>query len=200
MKIVLRKLIVDNFMAYPHAEFDFFNRTVVAGRNGIGKSTIATAYTYDIKDKFGTVIVEYKTGCLVKFDDFHDGGNGTMYDKDIDGTDLSGKQCLYMDKANIEKIAPETIVIYKKDRQVIALDKSTEKKAIARCNPEDKFDFNIGARLAFERLTSSEPKADNSINDTAKEVCKLYKSFVDAEFTENEAFRLLINITIGGMK
>lgn len=46
MKIVLRKLIVDNFMAYPHAEFDFFNRTVVAGRNGIGKSTIATAYTW----------------------------------------------------------------------------------------------------------------------------------------------------------
>lgn len=156
--------------------------------------------TYDIKDKFGTVIVEYKTDCLVKFDDFHDGGNGTMYDKDIDGTDLSGKQCLYMDKANIEKIAPETIVIYKKDRQVIALDKSTGKKAIARCNPEDKFDFNIGARLAFERLTSSEPKADNSINDAAKEVYKLYKSFVDAGFTENEAFRLLINITIGGMK
>lgn len=46
MKIVLKKLIVDNFMAYPHAEFDFFNRTVVAGRNGIGKSTIATAYTW----------------------------------------------------------------------------------------------------------------------------------------------------------
>lgn len=46
MKIVLRKLIVDNFMAYPHAEFDFSNRTVVAGRNGIGKSTIATAYTW----------------------------------------------------------------------------------------------------------------------------------------------------------
>ncbi len=46
MKIVLKKLIVDNFMAYPHAEFDFFNRTVVSGRNGIGKSTIATAYTW----------------------------------------------------------------------------------------------------------------------------------------------------------
>lgn len=46
MKIVLRKLIVDNFMAYPHAEFDFFNRTVVSGRNGIGKSTIATSYKW----------------------------------------------------------------------------------------------------------------------------------------------------------
>lgn len=46
MKIELKKLIVDNFMAYPHAEFDFFNRTIVSGRNGIGKSTIATAYTW----------------------------------------------------------------------------------------------------------------------------------------------------------
>lgn len=46
MKIVLKKLIVENFMAYPHAEFDFFDRTVVTGRNGIGKSTIATAYTW----------------------------------------------------------------------------------------------------------------------------------------------------------
>lgn len=64
MKIVLRKLIVDNFMAYPHAEFDFFNRTVVAGRNGIGKSTIATAYTwlmfgcdYQLKDNPSVRIV-----------------------------------------------------------------------------------------------------------------------------------------------
>jgi DNA repair exonuclease SbcCD ATPase subunit len=46
MKIELKKLIVENFMAYPHTEFDFFNRTVVSGRNGIGKSTIATAYTW----------------------------------------------------------------------------------------------------------------------------------------------------------
>lgn len=46
MKIELKKLIVENFMAYPHAGFDFFNRTVVSGRNGIGKSTIATAYTW----------------------------------------------------------------------------------------------------------------------------------------------------------
>lgn len=58
--------------------------------------------TYDIKDKFGTVIVEYKTDCLVKFDDFHDGGNGTMYDKDIDGTDLSGK--------NVKQVYPHWIV------------------------------------------------------------------------------------------
>lgn len=156
--------------------------------------------TYDIKGKPGTIVSEFKNDYLIKFDNFHDGSNGTIYNTDIDGTRLTGKQCLYMDKAYIEKIAPETIVIYKKDRQVVALDKSTGKKAIARCNPEDKFDFEFGARLAFERLTSSEPKVDNSINDVAKEAYKLYKSFVDAGFTAKEAFQLLINITIGGMK
>lgn len=46
----------------------------------------------------------------------------------------------------------ETIVIYRKDNEVIALDKATGKKAIAKCSPEDTFDFNIGAKLAFERL------------------------------------------------
>lgn len=46
----------------------------------------------------------------------------------------------------------ETIVIYRKDNEVTALDKSTGKKAIARCNPADEFDFHIGAKLAFSRL------------------------------------------------
>lgn len=48
----------------------------------------------------------------------------------------------------------ETIVIYSKDREVIALDKATGNKAIARCNPTDEYDFHVGAKLAFERLTN----------------------------------------------
>lgn len=48
----------------------------------------------------------------------------------------------------------ETIVIYRKDREVIAVDKTTGEKAIARCNPTDEYDFRVGAKLAFERLTS----------------------------------------------
>ena len=51
-----------------------------------------------------------------------------------------------------EKIGNETIVIYRDDNEVTALDKSTGKKAIARCNPADEFDFHIGAKLAFNRL------------------------------------------------
>lgn len=45
------------------------------------------------------------------------------------------------------------IVIYQKDNEVIALDKRTGKKAVAKCNPRDTFDFDIGAKLAFGRLT-----------------------------------------------
>lgn len=52
----------------------------------------------------------------------------------------------------------ETIVIYRKGRQVIALDKRTGKKAIAKCSPEDEFNFKTGAGLAFERLMSEPPK------------------------------------------
>lgn len=51
-----------------------------------------------------------------------------------------------------EKIGNETIVIYRDDNEVTALDKSTGKKAFARCNPADEFDFHIGAKLAFSRL------------------------------------------------
>lgn len=46
----------------------------------------------------------------------------------------------------------ECIVIFRKDREVFALDKSTGKKAVAKCSPEDTFDFKVGAKLAFERL------------------------------------------------
>lgn len=58
----------------------------------------------------------------------------------------------------------EKIIIYRDGQKVIALDKRTGKKAEARCNPSDTFDFNIGARIAFDRLISennpveSEPK------------------------------------------
>lgn len=53
---------------------------------------------------------------------------------------------------------PETIIIYRKDNKVIALDKSTGEKSIARCNPADTFDFMTGAKLAFDRLADAEKR------------------------------------------
>lgn len=60
----------------------------------------------------------------------------------------------------------ETIVIYRKDQSVIALDKTAGKTAEARCNPADTFDFMTGAKLAFERLTSTRELLNTKIRIT----------------------------------
>lgn len=48
------------------------------------------------------------------------------------------------------------IVIYRNGDETVALDKTTGKKAVAKCSPEDTYDFYTGAQLAFERLTGKE--------------------------------------------
>lgn len=56
-KTFLKKAVLENFMCYAHAEFDFYAITKIMAKNGIGKSTIATAYLwclfncdYELKD------------------------------------------------------------------------------------------------------------------------------------------------------
>lgn len=46
MRIKLLKIIIENFMCYAHAEFDFYAITKIMAKNGKGKSTIATAYLW----------------------------------------------------------------------------------------------------------------------------------------------------------
>lgn len=56
-RAVLKKVVLENFMCYAHAEFDFYAITKIVAKNGKGKSTIATAYLwclfncdYELKD------------------------------------------------------------------------------------------------------------------------------------------------------
>lgn len=56
-RAVLKKAVLENFMCYAHAEFDFYSITKIMAKNGKGKSTIATAYLwclfncdYELKD------------------------------------------------------------------------------------------------------------------------------------------------------
>lgn len=57
MKIFLKKAVLENFMCYASRTFDFYDITKIIAKNGIGKSTIATAYLwclfncdYELKD------------------------------------------------------------------------------------------------------------------------------------------------------
>lgn len=56
-RAIFKKVVLENFMCYAHAEFDFYAITKIMAKNGKGKSTIATAYLwclfncdYELKD------------------------------------------------------------------------------------------------------------------------------------------------------
>lgn len=46
MRATLKRVVLENFMCYAHAEFDFYAITKIMAKNGNGKSTIATAYLW----------------------------------------------------------------------------------------------------------------------------------------------------------
>lgn len=68
----------------------------------------------------------------------------------------------------VRKAKQETIVIYRNDNKVVALDKSTGEKAEAKCNPSDEFDFRTGAKLAFNRLMGEDVKPDNGVREVKR--------------------------------
>ena len=64
------------------------------------------------------------------------------------------------DERGLELVAKnnERIVIYRNGSETIALDKTTGKKAVATCSPEDEYDLCTGAKIALERLCKPEPE------------------------------------------
>lgn len=52
----------------------------------------------------------------------------------------------------------EKIIIYRNGAEVVAKNTATGKTGVAKCNPADEFDFNTGAKLAFDRLVEPEPE------------------------------------------
>lgn len=97
----------------------------------------------------------------------------------------------------VRKAKQETIVIYRNDNKVVALDKTTGKKAEAKCNPADEFDFRTGAKLAFNRLMGEDVKPDNGVREV-KRKAKVgeYIKIVDAKpflipYENGEIFRVI---------
>nr|DAK18270.1 MAG TPA: hypothetical protein [Caudoviricetes sp.] len=119
--------------------------------------------------------------------------------KDIAGRTYSVKNfeigSLFSDM--LKKVGSETIVIYRNDNKVVALDKSTGEKAEANCNPADEFDFRTGAKLAFNRLMGEDVKPDNGVREV-KRKAKVgeYIKIIDAKpllisYENGEIFRVI---------
>lgn len=92
MKTFLKKAVLENFMCYAHAEFDFYSITKIIAENGVGKSTIATAYLwclfncdYELKDN--PVVRREVDG--VSVDDMDTYGELTF---DVDGKEITMKK------------------------------------------------------------------------------------------------------------
>lgn len=129
--------------------------------------------------------------CSVEFDEFVGGHDCNGFAKEGHGWNHAE------DALDLVKTQNETIVIYRKDNKVIALDKSTGEKAEANCNPADEFDFRTGAKLAFNRLMGEDVKPDNGVREV-KRKAKVgeYIKIVDAKpflipYENGEIFRVI---------
>lgn len=119
-----------------------------------------------VKRKF-KVGERYKSGYFADNDaviEITEISGGTVFYKDVVGESIGLKhfQIGSIFSAALEKV-DTTIVIYRNDNKVVALDKSTGEKAEANCNPADEFDFRTGAKLAFNRLMGEDAKPDNGV-------------------------------------
>lgn len=123
---------------------------------------------------------------------------GTVFYKDVVGESIGLKhfQIGSIFSAALEKV-DTTIVIYRNDNKVVALDKSTGEKAEANCNPADEFDFRNGAKLAFNRLMGEDVKPDNGVREV-KRKAKVgeYIKIIDAKhllisYENGEIFRVI---------
>lgn len=103
---------------------------------------------------------------LVKFGGWNEGHDGRGYTES--GKTYYGKHCWYFCEEQLEIIKDETIVIYRNDNKVVALDKSTGDRAEAKCNPADEFDFRTGVKLAFNRLMGEDVKLDNGVREVKR--------------------------------
>lgn len=138
-----------------------------------------------VKRKF-KVGERYKSGYFADNDaviEITEISGGTVFYKDVVGESIGLKhfQIGSIFSAALEKV-DTTIVIYRNDNKVVALDKSTGEKAEANCNPADEFDFRTGAKLAFNRLMGEDVKPDNGVREV-KRKAKVgeYIKIVDAK-------------------
>lgn len=108
MRATLKRVVLENFMCYAHAEFDFYAITKIMAKNGKGKSTIATAYLwclfncdYELKDN--PVVRREVDGKSV--DDMDTSVELTL---DVDGKEITMKK---VQKRTYEEVIKDGVVI-----------------------------------------------------------------------------------------
>ena len=119
-------------------------------------------FTGDIKcTRWFTPLMKHLCGRIATIKSMSD------YDIYLDFENKEGRTNFVYSTDMIEP-ANQCIVIYRKGSEVFALDKATGKQTVSKCHPEDEFDFNVGAKLAFERLLGIEETKVKEVKRPAK--------------------------------
>lgn len=111
-----------------------------------------------VKTPFGKGVIKEIHSDSVPYLVYHYGWSGGHNG----GNKYAGNHCLFFRKNDIKLVAEptqETITINRYGNKVVA--KYGNKVGVAKCNPEDEFNFETGAKLAFERLFGTEVKEVN---------------------------------------
>ena len=90
------------------------------------------------------------------------------YPDGLFGYNLSGCGHYVFDERGLEFVSDEKktcVSIYRKGNKVIARDEETGKTGVAKCSPDDAFDFMTGAKLALDRLSEQHPKHKFKVGD-----------------------------------
>ena len=116
------------------------------------------------------------TGTMIEITKIKNGGTIIEY-KDISGRTIP--PYFFMPGSSFAKRLREAVPVHsikieRKGSTVVATNEFNGTQAIAKCSPEDKFDFYIGAKLAFDRLIGL--SKDNESNEK-KENFKPYIAF-----------------------
>ena len=84
---------------------------------------------------------------------------GGFYDDVIDANDYIKK------KTKKSKPLEKNVIVITKvnNKEVVAVNLANNEKATAKCHPDDEFDFNTGAKIAFNRLIECEKEKANRV-------------------------------------
>ena len=82
--------------------------------------------------------------------------------------------CFVFAEKELEPVNEKKIVITLDGNKTLARfydDNKVIKSAVAKCSPEDEFDFETGARIAFDRLVGEKPVEEKPKYYNGKVVC-----------------------------
>lgn len=143
----------------------------------------------------GTVVFVKETGCpyLIKHDNWGGGHNGVRGLEGIDKLKLQGDHCYWFKENEITKVANHKVIITTDGVNVIARlkeDGNELKKTIAKCNPQDTFDFETGAKLAFERLFKKEVKEVKRQAKVGERIKIINAMYTSSKYKDGDIFQV----------